>query len=112
MRHVLPEGTSLTVWTRHGAGISDELGQFIETGRSIDFSQFGDEIIGARSYLPGSVVPDYTLFPPGNELNILGNPTTVSRPTSLSNLLSPNQGNVNWAACLEWGTRKGSVHAF
>jgi RHS repeat-associated protein len=96
----VPQGTSFTVWTEHGNTISDALGNAIETGRNITLNEF-PEAAGARSYLPGSVVPDYTLAPPFNPtLNILGNPTTVATPTPLSQLLQPGMGNVNWAACL------------
>jgi hypothetical protein len=97
---VIPKGTSLTVWTKHGNTILDELGQAIETGSEITYSQFGNDIVGATSYLPGAKVPNYTLFP-GEGLNIMGNPTTVDMARNLSQLLSPNMGNVNWAACLE-----------
>jgi RHS repeat-associated protein len=93
----VPQGTSLTFWTSHGNGISDALGNAVETGAPITLEQF-PEAEGAASYLPGSTVPNYTLFPPDG-LNILGNPTTVSTPTSLNTLLQPNMGNVNWAAC-------------
>jgi len=97
---IVPNGTSLTVWTEHGNTISDALGNAIETGQPITLEQF-PEAAGARSYLPGSVVPDYTLSPPFNpDLNIMGNPTTVSTPTPLSQLLKRGMGNVNWAACL------------
>jgi hypothetical protein len=95
----IPENTSFTTWTAHGNSITDELGNAIESGSPITFEQFGDQITGARTYLPGSTVPNYTLFPPDG-LNLVGNPTTVEIPTNLSDLLSPNLGNVNWAACL------------
>jgi hypothetical protein len=39
-----------------------------------------------------------TLYPPEG-LNIQGSPTTVSTPTNLDQLLKPDMGNVNWAAC-------------
>lgn len=94
---VLPQGTSLTFWTEHGNTIPDALGNAIETGGNITVEQF-PEAAGARSYLPGSVVPNYTLYPPTG-LNIMGNPITVTSPTSLSSLLQPGMGNVNWAAC-------------
>jgi hypothetical protein len=98
----VPRGTSLTTWTEHGNTISDSLGNAIESGQfgSIDFNRFGPQLEGARTYLPGSQVPNYTLFPPEG-LNIVGNPTTVSQPTMLNHLLRRNMGNVNWAACQE-----------
>jgi hypothetical protein len=95
----VPEGTSFTTWTAQGNTITDALGNAIETGRPITYAEFGNEIVGARTYLSGSSVPNYTLFPPG-ELNIMGNPTIVTQPTQLGSLLAPNEGNFNWAACL------------
>jgi RHS repeat-associated protein len=94
----VPEGTSVTFWTMPGKAISDSLGNAIETGNPISAEAFGEQVNGAATYLPGSVIPDYTLFPP-NGLNILGNPTTVMSPTSLSTLLRSGMGNVNWSAC-------------
>lgn len=94
----VPEGTSVSVWTQHGGTISDALGNAIETGGNISIEEF-PEIEGARTYLPGSTMPNYTLSPPTG-LNIMGNPTTVTMPTQLSNLVRPGMGNVNWAACL------------
>jgi RHS repeat-associated protein len=97
----VPEGTSVTVWTEHGNSISDKLGNYIETGKDITFQDFGSKITGARTYLPGSQMPNYTLHPPFNpDLNIMGNPTTVWRSVNLSNLIKPGQGNIQWAACL------------
>ena len=93
----LPEGTSLTVFTRPGGTITDGLGNAIETGASL--RPFAAQMTGARSYLPGSQVPNLTLYPPGG-LNIMGNPITVSTPTTLNSLLVQNMGNVRWAACL------------
>jgi len=101
-RHtVVPEGTSFTTWTEYGNTITDKLGNHIETGGEISFSNFGaDEITGAKTYLPGAEVPNYTLYPP-NGLNIKGNPTTVTSPKTLNKLLKPDMGNVKWAACQE-----------
>jgi hypothetical protein len=48
---------------------------------------------GARSYLPGSQVPNLTLYPPTG-LKYIGNPITVSAPTTLNNLLVRNMGNT------------------
>jgi hypothetical protein len=95
----IPYRTSLTTWTEHGNTITDNLGNAIETGRPITYAEFGDEITGARTYLPGSSAPNYTLFPPDG-LSIMGNPITVKSPKQLSSLLRPNMGNVSWAACL------------
>jgi RHS repeat-associated protein len=105
---VVPPGTSVTVWTEHGATITDALGNAVETGQPpTGFTGVGGPaggntpgIVGARTYLPGAMMPDYTLHPPAG-LNIMGNPTTAFWPARLSSFLKANMGNVNWAACLE-----------
>jgi RHS repeat-associated protein len=93
----LPEGTSLTIPTGLGGSISDAYGNAIETGASLE--PYTNEMIGAQSYLPGSPAPDLTLSPPTADLNIAPTSTTVSTPTSLSDIAQPNQGNIKWAAC-------------
>lgn len=105
---VVPEGTSFTTYTEYGNTITDRLGNHIETGKEISLSNFrSDEIAGARTYLPGAKVPNYTLYPPEG-LNIMGNPTTVSSPQTLKTMLKPNMRNVKWAACQE---RLGTVNS-
>ena len=91
----VPPGTSVTVFGPHGTTISDSTGGLLDQGILPPANQAG----GAQTYLPGAQMPNYTLYPPTG-LNILGNPTTVTQPTNLSNLLTPNMGNVWWAACL------------
>jgi hypothetical protein len=93
--------TSFTTYTGLGNTISDALGNAIETGG--DVTPFANEMTGAQTYLPGSQVPNLTLYPPDWDppLNIMGNPTTVSAPTNLNVLLQPGMGNVQWAACCE-----------
>lgn len=88
---IVPEGTQITFYSSHGATITDELGNRIETGQ--DLSN-----VFQRTYGPGSVVPNYTLSPPGN-LKIMGDPVTVTEDTNLSELLQPDMGKVCWAAC-------------
>jgi RHS repeat-associated protein len=94
---IMPEGTSVSVYTETGKTISDALGNAIETGG--DITAVGDSLTGARTYLPGSKVPNLVLHPPDG-LVIKGNPITVSKPTFLRDLLEPNMGNCQWAACL------------
>ena len=99
----MPEGTSLTVWAKHGRPISNELGNAIEANEQIDFQRFsaqqkGYNIERAKTYLPGSKVRNYTLD--WMNLDTKGNPIMVYRPTKLNELLSPNLGNIQWASCL------------
>jgi len=92
----VPSGTSVTLPTALGNCISDAYGGAIESGA--DLTPFGHEMNGATTYLPGSDMPNMTLYPPDG-LHIMGNPPTVASPTNLDQLLSPNMGNVQWAAC-------------
>ncbi|MFI6275844.1 putative adhesin [Streptomyces sp. NPDC050988] len=86
----VPEGTSVSMYSRHGEPISDALGNRIETGNPSALEVYG----------PGEQLPDYSLFPPDG-LNILGTPrnVTATGETPLSELLRPNMGSVHWAAC-------------
>lgn len=52
---VVPEGTTLKVYSPHGGTISDSTGLAIEQGRGP---------AAVTTYGPGSVVPNYTLKPP------------------------------------------------
>jgi hypothetical protein len=63
-------------------------------------NNFHGEASGAAESrrLPGSEMPNLTLYPPDG-LALMGNPTTVTTPTNLDQLLSPDMGNVQWAAC-------------
>lgn len=99
----VPEGTSLTVYAEHGSQISNSLGNLIESGG--DTSR-----VFKKTYYPGEEMPNYTLFPPA-DLTLSGTPRTVDRPTTLSELLKPNMGAVDFAACLGyWDHRVFDVH--
>jgi hypothetical protein len=97
----IPEGTTLTTWTQGGQGISDKMGQLIESG---DYQtlvkQFPERVEGATSWLPGAQVPNYTLKAP-DRLNIMGNSITVGEATPLTDLLQPGMGHMDWAACMK-----------
>lgn len=95
---IVPEGTTITVFTEHGGVISNELGNAIETGADLSLELY-PQMSGARTYLSGSRMPDYTLFPM-TDLPVMGNPTMVNAPTQLSSLVGPGMGNVRFAACL------------
>jgi RHS repeat-associated protein len=95
---VVPEKTSLTLYSEFGATISDRLGNVIETGG--DTSKYH-----SRTYTAGQKVRNYTLHPPG-DLKIKGNPLTVSSPTRLSELLRPGMGDCHWAACTYYAKSK------
>lgn len=94
----VPEGTTFTVYAEHGSPITGALGNLVETGG--DTSR-----VYSRTYYPGEEVPNYTLEPPDG-LNIMGTTNTVDRPTQISDLLRPNMGNVDFAACLGYTSNK------
>ena len=87
----VPDGTSVTTYSKFGGGISNHLGNAIETGEI-------PSGIHARVWGPGQRMPNYTLYPPTG-LTIMGNPITVQSPTQLSTLLRPAMGRIHWAAC-------------
>jgi hypothetical protein len=91
-------GSLPVAWLRAMADLlADEVGGLLDVGILPE----AEQILGAETYLSGSMVPNYTLFPPwmGEPITIMGNPLTVSAPTTLSGLLNSNMGNVWWAAC-------------
>jgi hypothetical protein len=100
---IVPPGTSIEMPTWHNVPISDAYGNAVETGRPVSSTRY-PEAGGAHIYGPGSLMPNYTVDKPTG-LNIkphptLGPPTTVKKPTLLSTLVGPNQGNRKWAACM------------
>lgn len=88
---IVPEGTSLTVYSKFGSTISNRLGNVVETGGDLSKAY-------SRTYGPGERLPNYTLYVPG-ELVLEGAPVTVSTPTRVSELLKPGMGECHWAAC-------------
>ena len=88
---VVPEGTSITVYSKPGATITNDLGMEIEKGT--DLSRVYKE-----RYMPGDELPDYMLHSPDG-LDLTGSPVTVTQDTPLSELLKPNMGECHWAAC-------------
>lgn len=113
-RFTVPEGTTLSVYSRPGYTISNSFGNAIETNTTSAISNartryFGGLIEGPAeriTYGPGASVPNYTLHPP-HDLDVVqipGGPTvqTVTSSTYLSELLKPNMGEVSWAACTSY----------
>ena len=92
---VIPENTWLNVFGEFGDRISNNRGNFIETG-------FMKPL---RTYGPGDEVPDLRLLPPFSPketMKLAGNPIYTIDETGirLSEILRPNLGPVNWAACM------------
>jgi filamentous hemagglutinin len=57
---------------------------------------------GSKTGLPGDVkIPNYTLSAP-TELVIYEKSITVEDSKTLQNLITPNSGHWNWAACTEF----------
>jgi hypothetical protein len=101
---VVPEGTAITL-PREGISITDRTGQFMERGdweglaaAAERNARIADDVQGMTTHLPGSSIPNYTLSAP-DRLTIYRNSTTVAESTPLSNIIEPNMGCINWAAC-------------
>ena len=104
----MPEGTAITL-PREGISILDRTGQYIERGDWAGLAQaartsprIAADIEGMTTYLPGATVPNYALSSPSG-LVIYQNSATVGARTPLSNLMRPNIGCVQWAACTVYG---------
>jgi len=85
----VPAGTWITFHAPPGASITDTYGRMIEGGRDTMYT---------RTYGPGDVIPDLVLGPPKG-LDVLSSSKTVASDTKLSDLLQPNMGRLDWAAC-------------
>ncbi|HBZ29200.1 MAG TPA: hypothetical protein DEO56_01155 [Nitrosomonas nitrosa] len=101
----VPEGTYITL-PGEGIDIRDKTARFIEAGNWKAIakayrtkSDIATDIEGMATYLPGSQVPNYTLSRPTEELRIYRNSSTFESDKSLNQLLRPNMGCVQWAAC-------------
>ena len=99
----VPKGVTVRFYSAHGTVIDDKLGNAIETGaRRWPFSNTQPtpyEVAG-----PGTIVPDYLLFPPTAPpvLNVKGTPITVTNTSGvrLSDLIEKGGvGVYDWAAC-------------
>ena len=89
----VPPGTTVNFYVRHGGTLYDADANPVETGVN---PMAPVEVAG-----PGAQVPDYWLDAPDASIHLEGNPTTVSQPMRLSQILEPNQGTVHWASCRE-----------
>ncbi len=105
----VPQGTAVTL-PREGINILDETGRYIEAGdwdglarAAAQNPRIANDIEGMTTWLPEAKVPNYSLSAPTNPpLNIYQNSTTVESGTYLDQLLQPNMGCVQWAACTEF----------
>jgi filamentous hemagglutinin len=101
----VPDGSSLSIWTRPNTGLPDSLGRLIESGDYDKIAKLFSEnqevqqlFTGATTNLPGARVPNYTLSKP-EDLMIHRNSISVKDEVTLSNLIQPNAGHYDWAAC-------------
>ncbi|HHU39598.1 MAG TPA: type IV secretion protein Rhs [Propionibacterium sp.] len=90
---VVPEGVRIRMYGPEGDTILDSLGNQIERQMRWPFRPTPVDVYG-----PGDIIPEHYLYSPTG-LNIVGNPTVVSTPTSLATLIQPNGGTYDWAAC-------------
>lgn len=105
---IVPEGTAITL-PRPDISILDRTGQFIEKGDWAGLAALGRvnprvalDLEGMTTWLPGTRVPGYTLFPPDRVINLYSASQSVARPTLLKNILEPGMGCVQWAACTQF----------
>ncbi len=89
---VVPDGTSITFFSKDGAVITDDLGVAIENWDPLDDAYH-------RTFTSGETIPMYCLYPNCGSLNIQPTSTQVNRPTTIDKLLKPDMGNCRWAAC-------------
>lgn len=88
---VVPKGSSITTFAKHGSTITDSLGNLIETG--------GDTSgVFSETFQAGESIPNYTIHPPDG-LNILGSPLTVTQATLISELIHEGMGPIDLAVC-------------
>jgi hypothetical protein len=103
---ILPEGTSLSVWQQDNRKLPEFIARAIEDGNYEALAEIASknkrvaEILeGAKTYLPGSTMPDYMLLRPDRMMSVRSNSMTVSTPHYLSDMIEPGMGNLDWAAC-------------
>jgi hypothetical protein len=104
------KGLRLTALPRDGIKILYEAGRYIEAGdwnglakAAIQNPRIANDIDSMTTWLPGSKVPNYTLSAPTNPpLRIFQNSTSVESKTCLDQLLQPNMGCIQWAACTKF----------
>ena len=101
----VPEGTAVTI-PRPGVALPDVAGKLIEAGRWEDLGvlvntkkEIAMSISGMATHLPGAPIKKYTLTPPDEKINAMGNSISVDRSTNIENIIEPDQGCVVWGAC-------------
>ena len=102
----VPDGTYVTMFVDHGGELYNEAGLVLDQGGVVP----GGQDLVAQTFGPGDVIPNYTLdaapefniqgvtVQPGAGLQV-GQANIVNAPTTLSQLLTENQGEVWWSAC-------------
>jgi hypothetical protein len=115
---VVPEGASISIWSKPDVRIPDRVGRLIETGNYDELAKLfrqnkevREKLTGAATHLPGAgtkmdlpgdvKIPNYTLTAP-TELVIHENSVTVEVPKTLGELVTPGSGHWDWAACTEF----------
>ena len=88
---IVPEGTEITVYSKHGGRLTLELAELIAKGQL-------PKGVYKRTYKAGERMPNYELSP-APKLRIAGLPIRTTYPKLLSNLLKPGMGKCHWCAC-------------
>jgi transcriptional regulator with XRE-family HTH domain len=89
---VVPPGTEVRMFAPHGAQISGDLGQAIESGVNISH-------VWSKTFQPGDQIFNYTIHPIA-DWEIVGHPYRVDAPTLVGDILGPGMGPVDIATCV------------
>ena len=100
----VPRKASVTILSAPGNPISFTLAAIYMSGEAKRVEHLGPEFVGARSFLPGSWMPNFVVGPlrqgdPDIRRRLDG-PLTLNEWTALESLVHPNQGNVTLFGCL------------
>ncbi|WP_129842723.1 DUF6531 domain-containing protein [Streptomyces sp. RFCAC02] len=101
---VVPEGTAIAFYSRHGEALSYQDGISVNLGGPVAIFDRG-QMVGSVNAVPveiagpGTRIPNYRLYPLDADMQAYGDPFTVDSPVRLSELLQPNLGLVHWSAC-------------
>jgi hypothetical protein len=87
----VPSSTWLHFYTPDGRRLRDTVGLAVETGERVRPTEI---------FVPGSIVPDYTVGAPSN-LRISSRSISVTQPTRLSEIIRPNMGPCHVTICRE-----------
>ncbi len=99
----VPDGVTVTTFVPIGTEMTANLGVHVDSGNIM-----GDDTKYEHTYEPGDLMPNFTFLPLAHS-EVGGNGKTVDSPTNLSDLLQPNSGNFDIAACEDFFVPAGDT---